>query len=1175
MKIAEYNQMMAYLTRPEPLPQPKPEELLDLQEQKRKDRLRKTMEEVSPFLEDESVDFIERNEMAIGGGLIQGEDLGTREGFRRPEDRVARIVDKNILERSSKAAGTRQYQVEISYIDPKLLKKFGYDAPRGEYVKKYTKAFNTLKEAQAHRDKIAYPKLAKEIGVDVDYFTEPSKSKSFARNVQEFLPKNKKGYITASQLAEELGEPEKFVTKAGPGRDSSFVKAVKKLLDQTEAGQFGFKGTPGQDFYVYKKPTPKEIELLKRYKTRQGSNLAGSGYNMVTPDVAERIRLLDKSPFFKNLMNSKKIITTDMLDNPNSGLNKFLKKNNMNFNQFLRASLRYGEAAKGDFLINVTDSILTDKPIAKNKKLSDRIYETFQNSITGKISDPIRAAVYRAAMADISDQLGQETTTFGNYKTYLRNRANKILGKGSGIDIDEIVGVSSSARNKTAPYAVFSRFVDEALNRGKLSSFQTALSNRTAKLRTAISKNDMKAADKIVKAFDTEIYKPYITELKAMGAKNVDLPRLTLSGPTSKTLGGGTGRIAELKAQGLDFDEFFKKEKFGYVMPKGSLTQKELLNLGKGKFKNLLNDVKKIGCPVGKADGGRIGFSEGLDCFNKGVKAINTGNIPEGAAKKNFINFANKAMAIGKQAGTGLRTITKFGIIPEAIIIAADTAIRAGMGDTLDEAFLRATDIYRTDDAYEQADASEIRRRDPANADIILNLRNFYNEQAKLSSLEQAKEADLALAGDDFAETNIGETEEEIEKRYAPQLQEQENNLFNASISDAEERAGLAKETEFADKKGVDYKKSFVGEILDVAAERPGIKQFADLFATGTRGEPDVSAQTLQNYLSGNIPQEEEKELQNIIDSGSAANVLDVMKKIEAAQKVPEGAIREPNVFDEERKILLDLAKDDTALAERLFGPSMTFAGDPIDSTDLQDEMNLDRGIYSLGGRIGFKDGPKNPGRRTFIKGMGILAALPFVGKFIKPAAKPIIQKLSNTPTVMPDWFPNFVEKFMRNSIGKKIDADLMEFKNADLPNVKVTRNDDGRVFVEGRNEYGEKYQIEYEPPGYELIDEKTGQAVRTPGNFEAVEGRHVALGPEDYDVDPFYADDLDELASSDIADMEKYTTGKVTGIVDDAFGESSGLKKGEYNAAMGQGKAEADADRALEDAAEFYDEID
>ena len=67
MKIAEYNQMMAYLTRPEPLPQPKPEELLDLQEQKRKDRLRKTMDEASPFLMDESVDFIERENFAIKG----------------------------------------------------------------------------------------------------------------------------------------------------------------------------------------------------------------------------------------------------------------------------------------------------------------------------------------------------------------------------------------------------------------------------------------------------------------------------------------------------------------------------------------------------------------------------------------------------------------------------------------------------------------------------------------------------------------------------------------------------------------------------------------------------------------------------------------------------------------------------------------------------------------------------------------------------------------------------------------------------------------------------------------------------------------------------------------------------------------------------------------------------
>ncbi len=144
------------------LPQPKPQEILDIQEDNRKSRLLDSLNKIGGRLEDSSLDFINRNEMAIGGGLIQGEDLGTREGFRRPDDRVARIVDKNILERSSKAAGTRQYQVEISYIDPKLLKRFGYNAPRGKYIKKYTKALNTLKEAQAHNDKIAYPKIAKE-----------------------------------------------------------------------------------------------------------------------------------------------------------------------------------------------------------------------------------------------------------------------------------------------------------------------------------------------------------------------------------------------------------------------------------------------------------------------------------------------------------------------------------------------------------------------------------------------------------------------------------------------------------------------------------------------------------------------------------------------------------------------------------------------------------------------------------------------------------------------------------------------------------------------------------------------------------------------------------------------------------------------------------------------------
>ena len=69
MKVSEYNQMMAYIRKPKPeftLPEPKPQELLEIQEEDRKERLEDTMDKTRPFLMDESVDFIEREEFSRG-----------------------------------------------------------------------------------------------------------------------------------------------------------------------------------------------------------------------------------------------------------------------------------------------------------------------------------------------------------------------------------------------------------------------------------------------------------------------------------------------------------------------------------------------------------------------------------------------------------------------------------------------------------------------------------------------------------------------------------------------------------------------------------------------------------------------------------------------------------------------------------------------------------------------------------------------------------------------------------------------------------------------------------------------------------------------------------------------------------------------------------------------------
>ena len=260
-------------------------------------------------------------------------------------------------------------------------------------------------------------------------------------------------------------------------------------------------------------------------------------------------------------------------------------------------------------------------------------------------------------------------------------------------------------------------------------------------------------------------------------------------------------------------------------------------------------------------------------------------------------------------------------------------------------------------------------------------------------------------------------------------------------------------------------------------------------------------------------------------------------------------------------------------LRETVTGNEPTYGQLPVQMSPEEIDEIYESGIMGManGGRIGFADGPKNPGRRAFLKLMGGIASLPVVGKLFK-TAKPVVVPLKNTPTEMPAWFPDFINKVMFSSPGKKIDADLTEYEVPELPGIKVTRSDDGRIFVEGKNEYNEPYEIQYEPPGYELVDPKTGQSVKTPGNFEAVEGRHVAMGPEDYDVEAYYPEDLDEIAAGDIRAMEKFTTGKTSGTVKDAMGKDTGLKKGEYDLNMAQGRAEAEADIAR-DLDDYYED--
>ena len=241
--------------------------------------------------------------------------------------------------------------------------------------------------------------------------------------------------------------------------------------------------------------------------------------------------------------------------------------------------------------------------------------------------------------------------------------------------------------------------------------------------------------------------------------------------------------------------------------------------------------------------------------------------------------------------------------------------------------------------------------------------------------------------------------------------------------------------------------------------------------------------------------------------------------------------------------------------------PGQVFKTVPTDSDRFNFGISFKKPLS--GGRFGLKEGgPPNPGRRNFMKLMAGLASLPVIGKLFKGAkvADKVVQ-LKNTTTTMPAWFPQFVEKFISKGVGKKIDQDLMEFTNPELPNIKVTKADDGRVFVEGQNDYYKNYEIDYTPPGYEVVNEKTGKAVKTKGDFMAQEEVPVNVDPDgNADFDAEVLESVDDILSSDARAMEEFATGK----------KVKEMKRGEYNV----GQAEARAEQAAEEAAELSDEF-
>ena len=205
---------------------------------------------------------------------------------------------------------------------------------------------------------------------------------------------------------------------------------------------------------------------------------------------------------------------------------------------------------------------------------------------------------------------------------------------------------------------------------------------------------------------------------------------------------------------------------------------------------------------------------------------------------------------------------------------------------------------------------------------------------------------------------------------------------------------------------------------------------------------------------------------------------------------------------------------------------------------DEEIKIIIERVNKADGGRASFSNGGMS--RRTFLKFLGGLAAVPIVGKFVKPFAK-AGKGITSVPVIKtapvegkPEWFDALVNRVVREGedMTKKFATKERETVHAtkidEDTHVRVTQDlDEGTIRVEyesDANVYGDPVQLQYKKP---LPDER---APNPAAEFTTAESGPVgrSIGPDDYEIE------LDEVGGSSIRDLDsdvsklkEYATGQ------------------------------------------------
>jgi hypothetical protein len=226
--------------------------------------------------------------------------------------------------------------------------------------------------------------------------------------------------------------------------------------------------------------------------------------------------------------------------------------------------------------------------------------------------------------------------------------------------------------------------------------------------------------------------------------------------------------------------------------------KKETIKLFKDAYKvnpkiveDITQKLKILGggnCGRGlKNQGGRVDLRDGTSsvdvCVTNAIQRINSGF--KNATPAEARNYTKLLNAVKGSAVIG-RNLLKFGIIPEALYVGADSLVRMGFGDTFKEAGLRASDFFIPGDQMQEADKLKVQRTlGDAAATNVGRVFDYRNQIANIDSLEQQK-ANLKNLSDVGEFDYIGDLSQDV-KNIDTRLNQAKNDLQNKfMVSEAE-----------------------------------------------------------------------------------------------------------------------------------------------------------------------------------------------------------------------------------------------------------------------------------------------------------------------------------------------------------------------------------------------------